>query len=396
VRVEQRLYCDSPYLEEWQAEIEEIAEKGGKYHVSLSRTAFYPGGGGQPSDRGTIDGIAVEDVYEQDGRIYHVLGKPVEKKSVACRLDFSRRFDLMQQHTGQHLLSAVLYRLYGCKTSSLHMGENELSIDVGLPDMPPETITAVEDMANEYIYRDLPVLTHSVTAEEACRIELRKEPPKEGEVRIVEISSIDRTPCCGTHVRRTGEIGIIKIVKAEKRGDETRVYFKCGKRALKDYQLKQDIVSGLVRLYRMSESEVLSKAESTFSQLKGLQNELAEMKDKALKAEAAELVSASTSKVIEKAYADKSFADISILANHIIKSGDFIVVLGSIPDKRLLFAHSGRFGINCGLVLKENLPAFNGKGGGKPNWANGGFNSVEDMHRFSAFLVDKATTTLRV
>ena len=384
--MEQRLYCDSPYLEEWQAEVESIVEKGGKYHVVLSRTAFYPGGGGQPSDRGTIDGLAVEDVYEQDGHIYHVLGKPIEKKAVACRLDFSRRFDLMQQHTGQHLLSAVLYRLYGCKTSSLHMGEDELSIDVELPEMPAEMLTAVEDMANEYIYRDLPVVINCVTAEEASKIELRKAPPKEGEVRIVEITSIDRSPCCGTHVKRTGEIGIIKIVKTEKRGNETRVYFKCGKRALKDYQLKQDIVSGLVRLYRMSEGEVLAKAEATFSQLKNMQKELAEMKDRALRAEATELACSSKSKIIEKACPDKSFADISTLAKYIIESGDFIVILGSIPDKRLLFAHSGKFGISCGQTLKEHLPAFKGKGGGKDNWANGGFNALEDMERFSAFL----------
>ncbi len=388
--MEQRLYCESPYLEEWQAEIEGVVEKGGKYHVLLSRTAFYPGGGGQPSDRGTIDGIEVEDVYEEGGRVYHVLGKPPGAGTVACRLDFSRRLDLMQQHTGQHLLSAVLYRLYGCKTSSLHMGEDELSIDVGLSEMPPEILSDVEDMANDYIYRDLPVVIHSVTAEEAGRIELRKEPPKEGEVRIVEIASIDRTPCCGTHVRRTGEIGIIKIVKAERRGNETRVHFKCGRRALKDYQLKHDIVSGLVRLYRISESETLSKAEATFSQLKALQRELAEIKDRMLKAEAAELARAAASNVIEKAYPDKSFADICTLANHIIESGDFIVILGSMPDKRILFAHGGRAGINCGAVLKENLPAFGGKGGGKPCWANGGFNAVEDMLRFSAFLAEKA------
>ncbi|AFD00466.1 putative metal-dependent hydrolase [Methanocella conradii HZ254] len=387
--MEQRLYCDSPYLEEWQAEVESIVEKGGRYHVVLSRTAFYPGGGGQPSDRGTIDGLAVEDVYEQDGHIYHVLGKPIEKKAVACRLDFSRRFDLMQQHTGQHLLSAVLYRLYGCKTSSLHMGEDELSIDVELPEMSGEMLIAVEDMANEYIYRDLPVVIHCVTAEEASKIELRKAPPKEGKVRIVEITSIDRSPCCGTHVKRTGEIGIVKIVKTEKRGNETRVYFKCGKRALKDYQLKQDIVTGLVRLYRMSESDVLAKAEAAFSQLKNVQKELAEMKDRALRAEATGLASSSKSRIIEKAYSDKSFADIIILAKYIIESGDFIVILGSIPDKRLLFAHSGKFGINCGQTLKEHLPAFKGKGGGKDNWANGGFNALDDMERFSAFLRDE-------
>lgn len=386
--MEHRLYCDSPYTTEWLSDVERIVEKDRKYHVTLSETAFYPGGGGQPSDRGAIDGIAVEDVYERDGHIYHVLGKAPGQKTVACRLDFERRFDLMQQHTGQHLLSAVLFKLYKCRTSSLHMGMDELSIDVELSEMPPQMLTIVEEGVNEYIYRDIPVVTHVVTAEEASELTLRKTPPKEGEVCIVEIASIDRSPCCGTHVRRTGEIGIVKIVKAEKRGSETRVHFKCGKRALKDYQLKQDIVSGLVRLYHMSESEVLAKTEAIAAQLRNTQKELTELKDKALKAEARELTGTTTSKVIERAFNDKNFGDIGTLAKHIIDSGDFIVILASIPDKRLLFAHSGKFDVNCGKMLKEHLPSFNGKGGGKDNWANGSFNTIEDMDRFKAFLLD--------
>jgi alanyl-tRNA synthetase len=386
--MERRLYCDSPYVTEWQAEVTGAVEHGGKYHVSLSETAFYPGGGGQPSDRGTIGGIAVEDVFERDGNIIHVLGSSPGEGAVECRLDFGRRFDLMQQHTGQHLLSAVLFRLYNCKTSSLHMGIDELSIDVELPEMPAEMLTAVEDAVNEYIYKDLPVVTQCVTAQEASEIELRKTPPKEGEVRIIEITSIDRSPCCGTHVRRTGEIGIVKIVKTEKRGKETRVYFKCGKRALKDYQLKQDIVSGLVRLYRMSEGEVLGKTEALAAQLRDTQKKLTELNDKILKVEAREIADTAASRVIVRDYDDKNFGDISTLAKDIIETGDFMVILASIPDKRLLFAHSGKFDVNCGKALKENLPAFNGKGGGKENWANGGFGTVEDMSRFRVFLLD--------
>ncbi len=380
------MYCDSPYVTEWQAEIEGVEQKDGKFHVTLSETAFYPGGGGQPSDRGAIGGIAVEDVYEQGDRIYHALGKAPEQKTVTCVLDFERRLDLMQQHTGQHLLSAVLFRLYKCKTSSLHMGMDELSIDVEMPEMPSQVLTTVEDVVNDYIHKDLPVVTQCVTAREASEIELRKAPPKEGEVRIVEISTIDRSPCCGTHVRRTGEIGIVKIVKTEKRGKETRVYFKCGKRALRDYQQKQDIVSGLVRLYRMSEGEVLAKTEELAAQLKSTQKELIELKDKVLKVEARKIVDSARSNVISKSFEEKDFRDISTLAKYILELGDFIVVLASEPEKRLLFAHGGKFAVDCGKVLKENLPAFHGKGGGKKNWANGGFDTVEDMERFKAFL----------
>lgn len=386
--MEHRLYCDSPCLTDWETEVEDIRDIGGKYEVTLSETAFYPGGGGQPSDRGTIGGIAVEDVFEREGHIYHVLAKAPEKGKVSCSIDRERRFDLMQQHTGQHLLSAVLFKLYDCKTSSLHMGMDDLSIDVTMSEMTQQLLTAVEDEVNAYIYRDLPVITHTVTAGEAGEMTLRKAPPKVDEVHIVEITSIDRSPCCGTHVLRTGEIGIVKIVKAEKRGAQTRIYFKCGRRALKDYQMKQDIVSGLVHLYRMSESEVLAKAEATAAQIKNTQKELVEIKDKMLRVEAKEIAASTASKVIEKSYEDKSFGDVSMLAKYIIDSGDYVVILASIPDKRLLFAHSGKFDINCGNALKENLPSFNGKGGGKDSWANGGFGTLEDLAKFRAFLLD--------
>jgi alanyl-tRNA synthetase len=371
--------------------VKEVTESSGKYLVTLSETAFYPGGGGQPSDRGTIDGIPVEDVYEQDGKVNHVLGKAPQSKVVTCVLDVARRFDMMQQHTGQHLLSAVLLKLYGCKTSSLHMGEKELSIDVEMPEMSPQILTDVEDEVNDHIYKDLPVATYTVTHEDVSKLTLRKTPPKEGDARIVEIESIDRSPCCGTHVRRTGELGIIKIVKTEKRGGETRVYFKCGKRALKDYQLKQDIVSGLVRLYRMSETEVLEKTEATAVQLKNTQKELSELKDKMLKVEARDIVDASSSGIIEKIYSDKSFADISTLTKHIIEMGVKVAIIGSGPEKRLLFACGQGIVLNCGKVLKEHLADFNGKGGGKDNWANAGFNSIEDMEKFASFLIEFAS-----
>jgi alanyl-tRNA synthetase len=386
--MEHRLYYDSPCVMDWETDITDMREIGGKFEVRLSETAFYPVGGGQPSDLGFIDGIAVEDVFERDGGIIHILGKAPRSGRVSCSIDRERRLDLMQQHSGQHLLSAVLYKLYDCKTSSLHMGMDELSIDVAMAEMPAEMLTTVEDRVNAYIYKDLPVVTRIVTPEIASELTLRKTPPKEGDVRIVEITSIDRSPCCGTHVQRTGEIGIVKIVKTEKRGAETRVYFKCGRRALKDYQQKQDIVTGLVHLYRMSEGDVLAKTEALAAQLRNTQKELTELKDTMLKAEAKELAAAAASKVISRIFDDKSFADISTLAKYLIDAGDLVVILSSIPDKRLLFAHSGKFDVSCGKMLKESLAAYNGKGGGKDNWANGGFNTAEDIKRFQEFLLD--------
>lgn len=384
--MERCLYYDSPDVKEWQTQVKEIMEKDGKYHVVLEESAFYPGGGGQPSDRGMIDGIPVEDVYEKDGRIYHVLTAKPEHAAVLCKLDAGRRFDLMQQHTGQHLLSSVLYNDYLCKTSSLHMGETEVSIDVSLPDMPAQMIREVEDKANDFIYKDLPVKTHVVTPGEVGRFKLRKVPPSSGTIRVVEIDAIDFSPCCGTHVARTGQIGIIKIVKTEKRGNETRVHFKCGRRALNDYQFEYDIISELSKRYRTEEDEILARVDAQSEQLKNTMKELSDLKGKILRIEAKDMAVSATSKVIQRSFEDKRFDELNALSQYILENGNFIVILSSIPDKRLLFAHNGSFDINCGKVLKEHLPEFNGKGGGKPQWANGGFGSLEDMKRFESFL----------
>ncbi len=386
--MECRLYDNSPYLKEWQAEITSVAEKDGKFVITLDKTAFYPGGGGQPSDRGTVAGIAIEDVYEEHGLTYHVLGSRPMDQSVSCKLDFERRLDYMQQHTGQHLLSAILFDRYHWKTSSLHMSVEEVSVDVSAKEIPDDLLKTIEAEVNDRIYANLPVKTHVVGPEEAAQFPLRKAVPHADVIRVVEIESTDFSPCCGTHVTKTGEIGIVKILRTEKRGNETRVHFLCGRRAFGMFQREHEIVSGLVKLYRTTEDKVLQRAEETFTQLRDTQKELTSFRNAGIGIEGKELAQSATSEVIEKSFENYHFDDLNTLSQEILKKGDFIVILSSIPDKRLLFAHNGKFDVNCGQVLKEQLHAFNGKGGGKDKWANAGFASVDDMKRFAAFLKD--------
>jgi alanyl-tRNA synthetase len=394
--MEDRLYCDSPYLKEWQAEITSVAEKDGKFIITLDRTAFYPGGGGQPSDRGVICDIAVEDVYEEQNQTYHVLASRPAEKSVSCKLDFERRLDYMQQHTGQHLLSAILFDKYDWKTSSLHMSEEEVSVDVSVTEIPDEVLIAIEDEVNDHIYLNLPIKTHIVGPEEAAKFPLRKVPPRADLIRIVEIETTDFSPCCGTHVTRTGEIGIVKVMRSEKRGNETRVHFLCGKRAFKEFQREHQSISGLMRLYRTTEDKVLQRAEETSLQLRDTQKEMAVLKNASLSIEGKELAQSANSGIVERSFESYHFDDLNTLSQEILKNGDLIVILSSIPDKRLLFAHSGKFDINCGKVLKEQLQAFNGKGGGKDKWANAGFANVDDMKRFIVFLKDLVSSRGRL
>lgn len=388
--MDHRLYNDSPYIKEWQAEVTGVIAKDGKYHVALNATAFYPEQGGQLADAGTIDDVPVEGLYERDRTVYHILPSAPSGKTVSCRLDFARRFDHMQQHTGQHILSAVFEKLYRADTSSFHMGEEDASIELSLPDISPQVIRAVEDLTNEYLNMDLPVKTHVVSPEEARKFPGVTPPEGADVIRVVEIETVEYNACCGTHVSRLGEIGLIKIVRTEKMGaGQTRAYFKCGRRALADYQLKHDVTSALSRQFKVSESELVPRIEQQAAQVKSAKKELDALEEKLLDIEAAEMAKSAASPLIVKSFESRHFDGLSILGKQLLKHGDFVLVLSSVPDRRLIFARSDKFaGVNCGKTFKEQLQAFNGKGGGSPNWANAGFGSLEDMKRFEAFLRD--------
>jgi alanyl-tRNA synthetase len=385
--MDHRLYNDSPYINEWQTEVKEIAENDGKYHVTLAETAFYPEQGGQLADGGKIDGMPVEGLYEKDHTVYHILPMAPKGRIVSCRLDFGRRFDHMQQHTGQHILSAVFEMLYHADTSSFHMGEEDASVELSMPDIPADVIKAVEDKVNGLLNLDLKVRTHVVSPTEAMRFPGVTPPAGADVIRIVEIETIEYNACCGTHVSRLGEIGLIKIVRTEKMGaGQTRAYFKCGRRALKDYQVKHDVTATLGRQYKVTESELVQRIELQATQLKTATKDIEQLKNKLLDTEAAETARTATSPLIVRAY-DRHFDELNFLGKNLLKHGDFILILSSVPDKRIVFARSDRFAtVNCGKVFKEQLQAYNGKGGGSPNWANAGFGSLADMKRFAAYL----------
>ncbi len=386
--MDRRLYNESPYIKDWQTEVRDVAEKDGKYLVTLAETAFYPEQGGQLADRGTIDGIPVEGLYEKDRTVVHVLPSAPKGKVVSCSLDYARRFDHMQQHTGQHILSNVFEKMLKADTSSFHMGEEDASIELSMPDITAQAIRSVEDKTNEYITRDLPVKTHVVSPDEARKFPGVTPPEGADVIRVVEIETVEYNACCGTHVSRLGEIGLIKIIKTEKMGaGQTRAYFKCGGRALRDYQTKHDIVSTLGRQYKATEADLVQRMDLQASQLKAANKEIETLKNKLLGIEAAEMAKAAASPLIVQSYDDRHFDELSFLGKHLLKSGNFIIIFSSVPDKRLVFARSDKFAdLNCGKIFKEQLQAFNGKGGGSLNWANAGFASVEDMKRFEAFL----------
>jgi alanyl-tRNA synthetase len=226
VGVTERLYYSDSYLKTFTATVLETSGE----RVYLDRTAFYPASGGQPFDTGTLGGVRVLDVADEGDRIAHVLEQPIATGPIAGEIDWARRFDHMQQHTGQHLLSAVFEALAGLATISFHLGRDVSTIDLDAPSVAAETIERIERVANEEVARNHEV---TVAIEDAASVEgLRKVSERQGAIRVVTITGLDRSACGGTHVRRTGEIGCILLRKTEKIRSATRVEFVCGLRAV--------------------------------------------------------------------------------------------------------------------------------------------------------------------
>lgn len=245
----EKLFYEDTYIKEFQAQV--VSCQPGKkamYEVVLDQTAFYPEGGGQPSDTGVLGGVKVLEVHEKDGRVVHYVDGPLEVGAVVKgELDWERRYSNMQHHSGEHLFSGLIHHHFGYDNVGFHMGQDEVTIDFNGP-LTPEQVEEVEREANALIYDNVPVEITYPTAEELQKIDYRSKKELTGQVRIVEIPGGDVCACCGTHVRTTGEIGIIKITGLMNYKGGVRMSLLCGSRALKDYEKKQKLVTRISNL----------------------------------------------------------------------------------------------------------------------------------------------------
>lgn len=385
----EKLYYVNPYLKEWEAEIIDVINREDKVLVVLDKTAFYPEGGGQPSDRGFIGENEVLDVFEDGETIYHVLNKVPKEIFVRCVIDFNRRYDLMQQHTGQHLLSSVFYDKYKGETSSFHIGEEYVSIDISIPDMTEQIVEEVENLVNELICKDIKLKSYIVEKKELVKIPLRKVPKVEEDIRIIEIESIDYSACCGTHLKSTGELGVIKVIKVERYKGATRVYFKCGKRALNDFQNKHSIVQNLSKMLGVDIEMLENKIKSNMENLSSMSKEVRELKESLYTYEAREIINNADSKLIFAGFKDKTFDEVQSLGRIILQERSFLIIVYSEIDNKLWFAHDGNIDINCGKVFRESLEKYNGRGGGNDKQAQAAFSDTKSLLEFSDFLYQK-------
>lgn len=362
-----RLYLENPYQVEFEARVMEKTSYEGKSALVLDQTCFYPESGGQPDDRGMIHGVKVIRILEDEDSIIHVLEQEVSSPEVKGKIDWERRFDHMQQHSGQHILSQSFYELFGAETLSFHIGEQSSTVEIDLRKASEEEVESVERRANQIIFEDREIRSYFIQEKDAGTIPLRKPPKKKGVIRVVEVSGFDYSACGGTHVRKAGEVGLIKIRSWERIRDNVRFEFVCGHRAREDYAWKNRALRELSNKLTVDEKDVLSSVEKILFDLKSQKKIRRKMQEKMAQYEAQEIVQRAKEKVIKKLYSDRTAEEIKFLALNIIRKGDFVVLLGLKGEERahLVISRSEAIDIDLRELLPVIFQLIKGKGGGQ-------------------------------
>ncbi|MBQ7592824.1 MAG: hypothetical protein IJU48_00545 [Synergistaceae bacterium] len=369
-----KTYYDDLYLREIDAEVISQTEHDGKYNIILDQTIFYPSGGGQPCDLGFIDDVEVIDVHESGDEIIHVLSAPVENKRVHCVLNWDRRFEFMQQHLGEHLFAGCIYSLHDIHTARMRIEGDNVSIDTDIPaDM--NKILEAEALANEAIYKNIPVEVIYPDMEEV-KANARKLPPENAEtpIRIVKVEGVDYVPCCGLHVKSTGEVGLVKVTSVENHKGGSRIYMRCGRAAYRWLASVHEEV-------RKAESELVcgydginEKILSLKSQIHALKVENEKTIERFLKPIAESLL-ASGEKVIVHVMSNSNQDEAKHLFKLITESNHDAIVLLACETSEGAFII---FGTNKANKKVDVRPAFKkainileGRGGGNSFCAQG-------------------------
>ena len=361
-----RLYFEDAYRREFESQVMGIRSFEGRPALVLEATCFYPEGGGQPGDRGEIDGVKVVEVIEEQGEILHLLEKEVQAEKVKGKIDWARRYDLMQQHSGQHLLSQVFFELLGAETLSFHLGEETASIELDLARLSEADQERVERRSAEIIFENRPIKTYFVEEREVNQIPFRKRPVKSGLIRVVEIDQFDYSACGGTHVRQTGEIGLVKITGQEKIRKNVRVYFVCGYRALRDYQNKEKILARLATGLGTSINQLPVTVERLQLEARDWRKRCLKLREEMNQYEAERIMAEAREIIIERLFEDRTAEEARHLGLKIVHAGRFLVIFGIKGESRnhLLLARAAEIPLDLRKWLPWLKENFEARGGG--------------------------------
>src|SRR5215469_1537805 len=371
----ERLYYDDAFLREFDAAVIACEPAGDRWHLRLDRTAFYPTSGGQPFDTGKLNDVAVVDVSDEHGdEIVHAVERPVVSTEVHGVIDWQRRFDHMQQHTAQHMLSAAFIELFGFQTVSFHLGRDISTIDLAASSVVARHLDEAEQRVNEIIFEDREITVRYGTAEELAQQGIRKKVEREGTLRVIDIEGFDRQPCGGTHLSRTGQAGMLLIRKCERQKQNWRVEFTAGFRSLTAARADlmvlrstaEQIGCGMAELPQMV-GKMQDERRASQREAKKLTERLAELEAAELLASKAENSADGRSKIVSAVFEDAAASYLAMLAAKLVATPNVRTVLASRSGKAIVVAQSAGLEGDMGALLRELLT----KAGGSKVFAQG-------------------------
>lgn len=385
-----RLYYTDALLTTFEADVVSGEMVSGRAHITLDATAFYPSSGGQPFDQGTLGGRAVLDVVdEDDGSITHVLDGPLEPgQQVTGVIDWPRRFDHMQQHTGQHILSAAFEQTARARTQSFHLGPSTCTIDLAR-EVSAAEVSEAEDLASAVVFDDRPVRVRFATEAEAAALPLRKEPARSGTLRLIEIDDCDLSACGGTHTPATGRVGVIAVSGWERFKGGTRVEFVCGHRALQSHRTLRDVVTGVVRQLTVAPHEIGPAIERMQTEARTNQKAIRQLRDAAAEHEAVTAIATADDigafRRVLVTRPDWDLDALKTLASAIVAHPRCVaVVAGGNAPVQLVVSRSKDVAFDAGGWMKLVTSSLGGRGGGRPEMAQGGVAaSLEEVLAFA-------------
>lgn len=396
----EELYYMDAYQRRFNAQVVAKTKTEHGTGIILDRTCFYPAGGGQPADFGTLNGSRVVDVLRQQGQILHICEREVDGPVVG-EIDWEKRFDHMQQHTGQHILSQALLQILQAHTNSFHLGSETSSIDLDVADLDLSALARAEDLANRIVWDNRRVRTYLMQSEEAARLELRGPRPKSDHVRVIEVEGFDLVGCGGTHVCSTGEVGLIKIIRRERRRGRVRLNFLCGNRAFNDYSEKYDLIAQLVSLLGTRQSQLALTATNLAKENEAKQKQIQKLKEQLLDLESSDLLDDARllhgARIVFRIFEERPLEEVRRLVQKVTSHDSCIALVGVKGEKaHLIFARSKDLAFDMGHVLRDAVAIMGGQGGGRPDFAQGGApstNKLGDALNFALSELDSRTSS---
>ncbi|MGG3468105.1 DHHA1 domain-containing protein [Neobacillus pocheonensis] len=377
--MENKLYYQDPYIQSFSAQVlKQEKDEAGQWYVVLNQTAYYPTGGGQPHDIGMIDQIKVINVEEIAGEIRHYLEEPllIIDKAVLGVIDWKRRFDHMQQHSGQHILSAAFEQLFHYQTVGFHLGNDIVTIDLETENITEQEVKKAEEFANQIILENRPIEVKWVTEEELSQYPLRKETKVKEDIRLVIIPDFDYNGCGGTHPKSTSEVSAIKILDWERQRKNIRLQFVCGHRVLQQLDEKQRVILQLTQLLNAPEVDMVKAVNRLLESGKSQEKLLEQTKETLLQYEAKELIHKNnTDQLVTEIFHQRSIQELQKIARLITAENDnaLVMFISKNEDKlQLVGARGGKRDENMKNIIGKALPHINGKGGGNAAFAQGG------------------------